>query len=94
MATLGSSLAANGHLRDRKVLLSTCSFVRPWLRKGAEMSTPSDDIRARFHHATTLLAPVARGSGVVADWRDVWLIATLAVHELEACLISIRRQMP
>ena len=58
------------------------------------MATPADDIRARFNHAITLLAPVARGSGVVADWRDVWLIATLALHELEACLAIIRRQMP
>jgi hypothetical protein len=47
----------------------------------------------RIAHAVTLLAPVARGSGSI-DWRDAWLVTTLAIHELESVLALIRRQFP
>jgi len=33
-----------------------------------------------------------RGSGAL-DWRDGWLVATLAIHELEAVLSIIRKQL-
>jgi hypothetical protein len=58
------------------------------------MATPSEEIRSRLNHVITLLAEEARRSGPVGDWRDLWLMVTLANHELEACLQLIRRQFP
>jgi hypothetical protein len=55
--------------------------------------TPADDIRLRVNRVIALLAPTARGGGPV-DWRDLWLSATLALHELESILALIRRQLP
>jgi hypothetical protein len=40
------------------------------------------------------LSPIARSSGAIGDWRDVWLSVTLAAHELEGVLTLIRRQLP
>ena len=40
------------------------------------------------------VSPIARSSGVIGDWRDVWLSVTLAAHELEGVLTLIRRQLP
>jgi hypothetical protein len=57
------------------------------------MPSPADEVRLRFNHVIALLAPTARGSGPV-DWRDLWLSATLALHELESVLTLIRRQLP
>jgi hypothetical protein len=57
------------------------------------MPSPTDDLRLRFNHVIALLAPTARGSGSL-DWRDAWLNATLAMHELESVLSLIRRQLP
>jgi hypothetical protein len=36
----------------------------------------------------------AAGAGRISDWRDAWLCCTLAVHELEATLRIIRKQLP
>jgi hypothetical protein len=47
------------------------------------MPSPADELRMRLGHAITLLSPIARSSGVIGDWRDVWLSVTLAAHELE-----------
>ena len=57
------------------------------------MPSPADEVRLRFNHVIALLVPTARGSGSV-DWRDLWLSATLALHELESVLTLIRRQLP
>jgi len=54
----------------------------------------SDEVRTRLNRVLTMLSPIARGSGPIADWRDAWLDVTLAVHELEATLALIRRQLP
>jgi hypothetical protein len=58
------------------------------------MPSPADELRMRLGHAVTLLTPIARGSGPIADWRDTWLAVTLALHELEGVLMLIRRQLP
>jgi hypothetical protein len=57
------------------------------------MPSHADEVRLRFNHVIALLAPTARGSGPV-DWRDLWLSATLALHELDSVLTLIRRQLP
>jgi hypothetical protein len=57
------------------------------------MPSPADDLRLRFNHVIALLASTARGSGSL-DWRDAWLNATLAMHELESVLSLIRKQLP
>jgi hypothetical protein len=54
---------------------------------------PSNDVRARLNHVLALVAPTARSSGSL-DWRETWLTVTLAIHELEACLMVVRRQFP
>jgi hypothetical protein len=51
------------------------------------------DLRHRFGHVVASLSPTARSSGSI-DWRDAWLVVTLAIHELEATLRIIRRQLP
>jgi hypothetical protein len=61
------------------------------LRLGETM-TAADDVRSRLGHVIALLSPTARGSGAL-DWRDGWLVATLAIHELEAVLSIIRKQL-
>ena len=58
------------------------------------MPSPADELRMRLGHAITLLSPIARSSGAIGDWRDVWLAVTLASHELESILALIRRQLP
>jgi hypothetical protein len=58
------------------------------------MPSPADELRMRLGHAVTLLTPIARGSGPIADWRDCWLAVTLASHELEGVLTLIRKQLP
>jgi hypothetical protein len=55
--------------------------------------TISDDVRARLSHVIAMLSPLARGAGATGDWRDAWLCCTLAVHELEATLRVIRKQL-
>jgi len=54
--------------------------------------TAADDVRSRLGHVIALLSPTARGSGAL-DWRDAWLIATLAIHEFEGVLSVIRKQL-
>jgi hypothetical protein len=56
--------------------------------------TASDDIRQRLSHVIGMLSPLARGAGPIGDWRDAWLCCTLAIHELEATLRIIRKQLP
>jgi hypothetical protein len=58
------------------------------------MTTPSDEIRSRLSRVIAGLGQLARGCGPIADWREAWLDVTLAVHELEAVLAVIRRQIP
>jgi hypothetical protein len=57
------------------------------------MPSPVDELRMRLGHAITLLSPIARSSGAIGDWRDVWLSVTPAAHELEGVLTLIRRQL-
>jgi len=56
--------------------------------------TSSDDVRARLSHVIALLSSLARGAGPIGDWRDAWLCYTSAIHELEATLRVIRKQLP
>jgi hypothetical protein len=56
--------------------------------------TTADDVRARLSHVIAMLSPLARGAGAIGDWRDAWLCCTLAIHELEATLRVIRKQLP
>jgi hypothetical protein len=52
----------------------------------------STDLRNRLGHVIALLSPTARSSRSI-DWREAWLICTLAIHELEAVLSTIRKQL-
>jgi hypothetical protein len=54
----------------------------------------ADDLRIRVNRVVTMLAPHARGSGPIGDWRGLWLDVTLSIHELEACLMMVRKHMP
>jgi hypothetical protein len=58
------------------------------------MPSPADELRMRLGRVAAMLTPIARGSGPIGDWRDMWLAATLALHELEGVLTLIRRQLP
>jgi hypothetical protein len=58
------------------------------------MPLPADELRMRLGHAIALLTPIARSSGVIGDWREIWLAVTLADHELIGVLHLIRKQIP
>jgi hypothetical protein len=48
----------------------------------------------RMRSANEIEEPISQGSGAFADPRSVWLELTLAGHEIDAALLSLRRLLP